>query len=105
MCCVAASGNGADIRAYRLVNSKFPPIAIFDDVASADEFESLYALQAITNPRLANQAGRLELIPRADIPFGIPGCSYAAAPFTHVNPDGSRFSDGSFRDLHTYISI
>ena len=62
----------ADIRAYRLVNSKFPPIAIFDDVASADEFESLYALQAITNPRLANQAGRLELIPRADIPFAFP---------------------------------
>ncbi len=88
------------VRAYRLVNSKFPPIAIFDDVASADEFEELYALQALTNPRLANQAGRLELIPRADIPFGIQGCSYAAAPFTHVNPDGSRFSDGSFGVLY-----
>lgn len=88
------------VRAYRLVNSKFPPIAIFDDVASADEFEELYALQALTNPRLANQAGRLELIPRGDIPFGIPGCSYAAAPFTHVNPDGSRFSDGSFGVLY-----
>ena len=95
----------ADIRAYRLVNSKFPPIAIFDDVASADEFESLYALQALTNPRLANQAGRLELIPRADIPFGIPGCSYAAAPFTHVNPDGSRFSDGSFGVLYLADSM
>ncbi|GGD01776.1 RES family NAD+ phosphorylase [Halopseudomonas salina] len=88
------------VRGYRLVNSKFPPIAIFDDVASADEFEELYALQALTNPRLANQAGRLELIPRADIPFGIQGCSYAAAPFTHVNPDGSRFSDGSFGVLY-----
>ncbi|MGH1449512.1 MAG: RES family NAD+ phosphorylase [Pseudomonadaceae bacterium] len=88
------------VRAYRLVNSKFPPIAIFDDVASADEFEALYALQALTNPRLANQVGRLELVPRADIPFGIPGCSYAAAPFTHVNPDGSRFSDGSFGVLY-----
>ncbi len=90
----------ANVRAYRLVNSKFPPIAIFDDVASVDEFEELYALQTMTNPRLANQAGRLELIPRADIPFGIPGCSYAAAPFTHVNPDGSRFSDGSFGVLY-----
>ncbi|MEH6492720.1 RES family NAD+ phosphorylase [Halopseudomonas sp.] len=90
----------ADIRGYRLINSKYPPIAIFDDVASADEFEALYALQALTNPRLANQAGRLEMIPRQDIPFGIPGCSYAAAPFTHVNPDGSRFSDGSFGVLY-----
>ncbi|MEH6564334.1 MAG: RES family NAD+ phosphorylase [Halopseudomonas sp.] len=95
----------ADLRGYRLVNSKFPPIAIFDDVASADEFEELYALQALTNPRLANQAGRLEMIPRQDIPFGIPGCSYAAAPFTHVNPDGSRFSDGSFGVLYLADSM
>jgi hypothetical protein len=95
----------ASIRAYRLVNSKFPPIAIFDDVASVDEFEQLYALQALTNPRLANQAGRLELIPSADIPFGILGCSYAAAPFTHVNPDGSRFSDGAFGVLYLADSM
>lgn len=95
----------ASRRAYRLVNSKFPPIAIFDDVANADEFEALYALQAMTNPRLANQVGRLELIPREDIPFGIPGCSYAAAPFTHVNPDGSRFSDGSFGVLYLADSM
>ena len=83
-------------QAYRLVNSKFPPIALFDDVADADEFETLYQLQALTNPRLRNETGRLELIARAEIPFGIPGCSYATAPFTHVNPAGSRFSDGSF---------
>lgn len=88
------------VRAYRLVNSKFPPIAIFDDVADENEFEELYALQSLTNPRMLNQAGKLELIMRSDIPFGIPGCSYATAPFTHVNPDGSRFSDGSFGVLY-----
>ena len=37
-------------QAYRLVNSKFPPIELFDDVASADEFEALYQIQALTNP-------------------------------------------------------
>lgn len=87
-------------QAYRLVNSKFPPIALFDDVADADEFETLYQLQALTNPRLRNETGHLELIARAEIPFGIPGCSYATAPFTHVNPAGSRFSDGSFGVLY-----
>lgn len=87
-------------QAYRLVNSKFPPIALFDDVADADEFETLYQLQALTNPRLRNEAGHLELIARSEIPFGIPGCSYATAPFTHVNPAGSRFSDGSFGVLY-----
>lgn len=93
------------VRAYRLVNSKFPPIAIFDDVADADDFEDLFALQTLTNPRLLNEIGRLELIPRQEIPFGITGCSYATAPFTHVNPAGSRFSDGSFGVLYLADSI
>jgi hypothetical protein len=88
------------LQAYRLVNSKFPPIALFDDVADANEFETLYQLQALTNPRLQNETGRLELIPRDEIPFGIPGCSYATAPFTHVNPAGSRFSDGRYGVLY-----
>lgn len=91
---------GKEVKSYRLVNSKFPPISLFDDVANAAEFESLYALQALTNPRLKNEVGDLQLIPRADIPFGISGCSYATAPFTHVNPDGSRFSDGTFGVLY-----
>ena len=93
------------VQAYRLVNSKFPPIALFDDVADADEFETLYQLQALTNPRLQNETGRLELIPRTEIPFGIPGCSYATAPFTHVNPAGSRFSDGSYGVLYLAASL
>ncbi|UYG01543.1 RES family NAD+ phosphorylase [Halomonas sp. GD1P12] len=85
---------------YRLINSKFPPIALFDDVADRDEFEALYQLQALTNPRLCNELGNLALLPLEEIPFHIRGCSYAAAAFTHVNPDGSRFSDGSFGVLY-----
>ena len=90
----------ATVMGYRLVNSKYPPIALFDEVADPDEFEALYELQARTNPRLLNEAGRLEFLPRNQIPFGIPGCSYAVAPFTHLNPAGSRFSDGSFGVLY-----
>jgi hypothetical protein len=96
---------GQALQAYRLVNSKFPPIALFDDVADADEFELLFEIQALTNPRLKNEVGQLELIPRREIPFGIPGCSYATAPFTHVNPAGSRFSDGSFGVLYLADSM
>jgi len=95
---VAASGKS--LQAYRLVNSKFPPIGLFDDVADARDFEAIYQLQALTNPRLQNEIGRLELVARSEIPFGIPGCSYATAPFTHANPEGSRFSDGSFGVLY-----
>jgi hypothetical protein len=96
---------GEQVQAYRLVNSSFPPIALFDDVASADEFEVLYQIQALTNPRLQNEIGNLELIPRGEIPFGIAGCAYATAPFTHVNPAGSRFSDGKFGVLYLAASM
>lgn len=85
---------------YRMVNSKFPPITLFDDVMDAEDFETAYALQALTNPRILNELGDLTLIPTEEIPFGITGASYATAPFTHVNPDGSRFSDGSFGILY-----
>lgn len=85
-----------ELKGYRLVNSKYPPIHVFDDVSDAEEFEILYALQGLTNPRLSQETGNLHLLPAAERPFGIPGCSYAMAPFTHVNPDGSRFTNGDF---------
>jgi len=37
-------------KGFRLVNSKLPTIDIFNDVASPDEFQDLYDLQALTNP-------------------------------------------------------
>lgn len=86
--------------AYRLVNSKFPPIAIFDDVADNEEFEALYRLQAKTNPRLLDEIGHIRLIAPERRPFGITGCNYALAPFTHINQLGSRFSRGEFGILY-----
>jgi hypothetical protein len=88
------------ITGHRLVNSRFPPISLFDDVASEDELEVAYALQALVNPRIQTEIGNLSLLRRDEIPFGIQGCSYATAPFTHVNPSGSRFSAGSFGVLY-----
>lgn len=94
-----------EVQAYRLVNSKFPPIALFNDVADADEFDALYQIQALTNPRLQNEIGQLERVPMKEIPFGISGCSYAVAPFTHINPAGSRFSSGAFGVLYLADTI
>ena len=92
-------------RCYRLINSKYPPVSVFDDVADAEEFDALFALQSLTNPRLQAEAGNLTLLPRGEIPFAITGCSYAVAPFTHVNPAGSRFSDGRFGVLYLADSV
>lgn len=85
-----------ETQGYRLINSKYPPIHLFESVASAADFEILYELQALTNPRIAAEVGNLELLDISEIPFAIRGCSYASSPFTHVNILGSRFSDGSF---------
>lgn len=86
--------------AFRLVNTRYPTIPLFDDVAEGEEFDALYALQALTNPRIQNEMGNLNLVPREELPLGIRGCSYAVAPFTHVNPNGSRFSDGDYGVLY-----
>lgn len=86
--------------AFRLVNTRYPTIPLFDDVADSDEFDALYALQALTNPRIQNELGNLNLVPREELPLGIRGCAYAVAPFTHVNPDGSRFSGGDYGVLY-----
>ncbi|MDI9245394.1 RES family NAD+ phosphorylase [Marinobacter sp. CHS3-4] len=90
---------------FRLINSKFPPISLFDDVADESEFQLLYQLQALTNPRIQTEIGNLNLINPSEIPFGITGCSYAISAFTHVNPDGSRFSDGQFGVLYIADSV
>ncbi len=95
----------ANQKAYRLVNSKYPPKSLFDDVADPEEFELLFELQARTNPRLQAELGNWSQLPMKQIPFGIKGCHYATAPFCHVNPDGSRFSDGRFGILYAADSL
>jgi hypothetical protein len=87
-------------KAYRLINSKLPTIDLFDDVASTEDFEDLYELQAFTNPRLSSEVGNLDYLDVAEAPWGIPGCSYAVAAFTHIAPDGSRFSNGDYGMLY-----
>ncbi|MFO1388114.1 RES family NAD+ phosphorylase [Cellvibrio sp.] len=82
--------------AYRLIPSKYPPRSLFDDVANHDEFEILFAIQELTNPRIRNELGNLNRVPAEQRPYGIRGCNYALGPFVHLNPAGSRFSNGDF---------
>ncbi|PLZ00996.1 hypothetical protein CY652_18295 [Burkholderia sp. WAC0059] len=81
--------------AYRIVPTRFPAVNLFDRVASAEDFEALYALEALTNDRLRTEAGDLGLVPREERRFG-PGYGPIMAAFTHLNPQGSRFSDGTY---------
>jgi hypothetical protein len=83
-------------RCYRLIPSQFPPIHLFEDVADQADFEALFAIQMLTNPRIQDEIGLIKRVPEEDRLYGIPGCGYVMAAFTHINPDGSRFSNGDY---------
>ena len=80
---------------YRLVPSRFPPIQLFERVVRPEDLEAVFAFESRTNDRLREEAGEIHLVAPEDRISG-PGTSPIMAAFTHRNPHGSRFSDGSF---------
>ncbi len=80
---------------YRAIPSRFPPISLFDRVARPEELDVVYAIQALTNPRLRAELGEIQLVPAHDRVAG-PGSTPVMAAFTHLNRAGSRFSDGTW---------
>ena len=80
---------------YRLVPSRFPPVSLFERVASADEFDAVFAVEMLTNPRLRQEAGAIDIVESAERVFG-PGSTPVMGSFCHLNRDGSRFSDGTW---------
>lgn len=81
--------------AYRIIPTRFPTINLFDRVAAPEDFDALYALEAMTNSRLRDELGEIALVPEEERLYG-PGSGPIMAAFTHLNPSGSRFSDGSY---------
>lgn len=81
--------------AYRVIPSRFPSVGLFDRVARAEDFDALYALEAMTNDRIRDEIGDISLVPAEERLFGN-GSTCIMAAFTHLNPQGSRFSDGTY---------
>jgi hypothetical protein len=82
--------------AYRLVPSRYPPIDVFERIADPDDWQRLYELESLTNPRLRQEAGEISLVPPSRRVTG-PGASIVMAPFTHASPDRpTRFSAGTY---------
>lgn len=80
---------------WRIIPSRFPPISLFERVCEPGDLEAIFALESLTNPRLRDEVGQISLVAPEDRISG-PGTSVIMAAFTHLNPEGSRFSDGSF---------
>jgi hypothetical protein len=100
---VDTAGEAADLpvrlvrwqRSIRIIPSRYPPVHLFERIAEPEDFEALYELEARTNPRIRDEIGEIRLVAPEERVFG-PGASYLMAPFTHLNPEGSRFSDGTY---------
>ncbi len=78
---------------HRLVPSHFPPIDLFENVASPDELEIVFAIESLTNDRLREQVGDLARVPVEERIAG-PGSTPVMAAFTHIAV-ATRFSDGT----------
>ena len=82
--------------AWRIIASRYPPIDLFERLTPDPKvWDALIALEQLTNPRVRDDVGDIALVPPDDRVAG-PGASYVMASFTHLNPKGSRFSDGSY---------
>ena len=94
---------------HRLIASRFPTVGLYDAIADPADLEAVFAIEALTNPRLRNELGELQLVPPEERLSGA-GSTPIMAAFTHLNPEGSRFSDGSYgvyyaaRDLATAVA-
>jgi hypothetical protein len=80
--------------AYRIISSSFPPISLFEDILDPAELQMAYALESLTNDRLAEQAGVLSRVAPQDRVSG-DGSTPVMAAFTHIGR-ASRFTDGTF---------
>jgi hypothetical protein len=89
--------------AHRIVASRFPPVGPWDRIARPEDSEALAELEGLTNPRIRAELGTLSLIPRQRWATG-PGTTPIMAAFAHLNPEGTRFSDGSFGALYVSSS-
>jgi hypothetical protein len=64
---------------YRIVASRMPTIHLFDRVADPSDWDALYELESLTNPRIRNEVGELN--------------------------QGTRFTDGHFGAYYAAESI
>ncbi|WP_245430894.1 RES family NAD+ phosphorylase [Rhodoplanes roseus] len=92
-------------KAWRIIASRYPPIDLFERLTPDPAvWDVLAALEQATNPRVRDALGEIALVPPQRRVSG-PGASFVMAAFTHLNPKGSRFSDGTFGVYYAAASL
>lgn len=93
-----------DFPVFRAIPSRFPPVSLFDRIADPGDLEVVFAIEALTNDRLRQEVGDISLVPIEDRVVG-PGATPIMAAFTHLNPDGGRFSDPTYGAFYAATTI
>jgi hypothetical protein len=84
------------VDSYRIVRNVYPPVALFEDIAPAADWEMIASAAAKTDPRVRDEIGELALVPPHRRLSG-PTASIVMGAFTHASPQRpSRFSNGSY---------
>jgi hypothetical protein len=81
-------------QAYRIINARYPPIDVFERVADPADWDALYAIEQLTNPRVRDEWGEIAIVP-VDERISGEGASWVMAAFTHLGKP-SRFTDGAY---------
>jgi hypothetical protein len=48
---------------YRLIASRYPTVSLYDAIADPADLDVVFAIESLTNPRLRNELGQLQLVP------------------------------------------
>lgn len=80
---------------YHVAPRRSSPIRHFGRIAGAEDFGALNVLEALTDDRIRDEIGQIEVAPAHERVYGEHAETVMAA-FTHWNADGGLFSDGSY---------
>ena len=78
---------------YRAVASKYPTVSVYDRIADAANLATLLEIEALTNPRVREEAGAYRKVRPEDAVAG-PGATPIMASFVYSGP--SRLCDGTY---------
>jgi hypothetical protein len=80
---------------WRIIPSRNPPVDLYRRVAPEQDWKTIVNVELLTNPRVREMREGLGLVRPEDMEGGRTQ-NWILAPFTYLNPEGSRFSDGTY---------
>ena len=71
---------------YRLIPSRYPTVGLYDTIADPADLDVIFAIESLTNPRIRDELGQLQLVLPTERVSGA-GSTMIMAAFTHLNTE------------------